>query len=67
VAGLKVNPNFNDANTLEICPIVFKGINKVDCKYTRNGKTLKYTVDIVNNKPHVNITENTGFEVEIKK
>ncbi len=65
VAGLKVNSNFDDAENLVISPTVFKGVNKVNCSYNKNGKSLEYTVEIIDNVPKVIITKNTGFKVKI--
>lgn len=66
IAGLKVNPELNDATKVVINPLVFEGVNHVDCTYNKMGKTLKYTVDIINGKPQVKILENTGFTVQVK-
>ena len=66
IAGLKINVDGKDANNLVISPLVFKGINHVDCTFNKDGKRLKYTVDVIDNKPQVTVLENVGFNVEIK-
>ena len=66
IAGLKVNPSFDNPLNLVISPLVFEGINHADCTYNKMGKTLKYSVDIVDGKPQVTILENTGFTVTVE-
>ncbi|MBQ3596342.1 MAG: family 78 glycoside hydrolase catalytic domain [Clostridia bacterium] len=65
IAGLKVNPDMNSPLNLVINPLVFEGINKVNCTYNKMGKSLKYTVEITDGKPNVQILENTGFTVTV--
>ena len=66
IAGLNVNPDMDNPLNLVISPLVFKDVNKVNCTYNKMGKTLEYTVEIVDGKPNVTITKNTGFTVTIK-
>lgn len=66
IAGLKVNPEMNNPLNVEISPLVFNNVTHVNCTYNKLGKTLKYTVDIVDGKPKIKVLENSGFTVTIK-
>lgn len=65
IAGLKVNPKYDNPLNVVISPLIFKDIKHVECVYNKNGKTLKYEINVKDGKPVVDIKENSGFNVEI--
>jgi len=61
IAGIIVNPNFNNPNELVIKPYLFKDINHVKCSYKNNENEIVFEVNKVNNNLEINIISNKGF------
>jgi len=61
IAGIKINPNYNNPNEISINPYLFADINYVKCSYNNNGNEIEFEVKKEHNELKVNIIKNNGF------
>ena len=63
IAGLIINPNFNNENEISIKPYLFSEIDYVKCDYYNDKYEIEFEVIKENKKLRVNILKNTGFKI----
>ena len=63
IAGLIINPSFNNENEISIKPYLFSEIDHVKCDYHNKNFEIEFEVIKEKSKLRINILKNTGFKI----